>query len=142
MRTILFLFISAMTQVASAAQFVGPSGELRNLDELIAREPLAASENIKVIPLARTPHSATILVQVRDREPLHYHADADITVSVLKGEGTLHVGGKAHAVKAGDVMVVPRGAVHAFVNKGPGVGVALVSYSPAPGPNDRVLVPK
>jgi hypothetical protein len=30
--------------------------------------------------------------------------------------------------------------VHAYINRGPEVSVALVVYSPAPGPNDRVLV--
>ncbi len=31
------------------------------------------------------------------------------------------------------------GAVHAYVNDGAVPGVALVVYSPAPGPDDRVL---
>jgi quercetin dioxygenase-like cupin family protein len=139
MRALALAFLFVTAQAASAAQFIAPDGEIKNLDELLAREALPASENIRVIPLARTARSMTILVQVRDREPLHYHADADITVLVLRGEGALHVGDKAHPVKTGDVMLVPRGAVHAFVNKGPNVGAALVTYSPPPGPNDRVL---
>ena len=43
-------------------------------------------------------------------------------------------------VVPGDVLHVPRGVIHAYINQGPEVGVAIVSYSPAPGPDDRVLI--
>lgn len=111
-----------------------------DIDKLLAKNPLGANENIKVVPLARGDHSAQLLVQVRDREPLHYHADSDITVFLLRGHGVLRLDRREHAVKAGDVLHVPRGVIHAYINQGPEVGVAIVSYSPAPGPDDRVLI--
>ena len=111
-----------------------------DIDKLLAKNPLGANENIKVVPLARSEHSAQVLVQVRDREPLHYHADSDITVFLVRGRGVLRLDRREHPVAAGDVLHVPRGVIHAYINQGPEVGVAIVSYSPAPGPDDRVLI--
>lgn len=129
---------------APAAEWVGPAPDgaiaMRDLDRLLAEDPLAVGENIKATVLSRSALSAHLLVQVRDREPLHYHADSDITVFLLRGRGVIHVGEQVFAVRAGDVLHIPRGVVHAYVNAGLEVGVALVVYSPAPGPHDRVLV--
>ena len=88
----------------------------------------------------RSARSAAMLVQVRDREPLHRHADSDITVFLLRGEGDMRIGKEALPVKAGSVIHIPRGAVHAYINRGPEPATALVVYSPAPGPKDRILV--
>lgn len=45
-------------------------------------------------------------------------------------------------VEAGDVIHIPRRAVHAYINHGPEVGTAFVIMSPPPGPRDPVLVDK
>ena len=138
------LLLCLVGATASAAQWltVPEDGSVRpsEIDALLAKHALGPKENIKVVPLAQSEHSAQVLVQVRDREPLHYHADSDITVFLLRGRGQLRLGPRTHAVKAGDVLHVPRGAIHAYINQGPEVGVAVVSNSPAPGPNDRVLI--
>lgn len=143
MKTIAII-ISILCTTAGAAQWLTPPADgvapSSDIDALLAKHPLGANENIKVVPLAKSEHSAQVLVQVRDREPLHYHADSDITVFLVRGQGTLQLEKRAHPVKAGDVLHIPRGAIHAYINKGPAVGVAVVSYSPAPGPDDRVLI--
>lgn len=77
---------------------------------------------------------------MRDREPLHLHADSDITVFLLKGQGRIRLGARELPVKAGDVMHIPRGVIHAFINEDRAPAAALVVYSPAPGPDDRVLI--
>lgn len=128
---------------AAAAEWIGPRPEglaALELEQMLATHPLAPGENIKAVVLARNERSANLLVQVRDREPLHYHADSDITVFLLSGHGALRLGEKTFPVRAGDVLHIPRGMVHAYINQGPQPGVALVVYSPAPGPADRVLV--
>jgi mannose-6-phosphate isomerase-like protein (cupin superfamily) len=134
------LFAATM---APASEFVGPEGSAgafaaRDLEKLLRDNPLAPGENIKPIALQRSAH---VLVQVRDREPVHYHADSDITVLMVRGAGTMHLGAQTVATKAGDTVFIPRGAVHYFVNAGTEPAAALVTYSPPPGPNDRVLVP-
>ena len=151
MKPVTFLLMSllacaACLDTAGAAEWLGPDEKIlgkynaRDLDRLLEENKLAGGENIKVVTLSRSAHSAAMLVQVRDREPLHRHADSDITVFLLRGEGELRIGKQMHAVKSSDVMHIPRGAVHAYINRGPEPAAALVVYSPAPGPKDRILV--
>jgi quercetin dioxygenase-like cupin family protein len=52
----------------------------------------------------------------------------------------MRLGRETRPVRAGDVIHIERGAIHAFINRGPEPAAALVIYSPAPGPKDRVLV--
>jgi len=131
---------------AAQADWLGPeakSGDryaARDLEKILAANPLGENETFKVTPLFENPRSKHVLVQVRDREPAHVHTDSDITVWLLRGHGVMHVGGKEHPVKAGDIIHVPRDVVHHYVNQGPETGAALVVYSPAPGPDDRVLI--
>ena len=131
---------------AEAGQWLGPpQGQghvLRpaDFDQLLAANPLGREENIKVVPLFRNERSSSILVQVRDREPLHRHSDSDITVFMLRGAGDMRLDKETRPVKAGDVIHIERGAIHAYLNRGVEPAAALVVYSPAPGPKDRILV--
>lgn len=131
---------------AVAAEWIGPDEKVsgiynaQQLEQLLEQNKPAPNENIKVVPLFRNERSSNILVQVRDREPLHRHIDSDITVFMLRGEGDIRLGKEMRPVKAGDVIHIERGAVHAYINRGPEPAAALVVYSPAPGPKDRVLV--
>lgn len=111
----------------------------KNLEQILRQRPLGPNENIRVTPLAQNGRSSQVLVQIREREPMHYHADSDITVLLLRGHGMLRLVDNAVPMRAGDVLHVPRGVMHAFVNQGTEIAAALVIYSPAPGPNDRVL---
>jgi quercetin dioxygenase-like cupin family protein len=130
---------------ALAAEWTGPDEKVagkygtKQLEQLLDQNQPAPNENIKVVPLFRNARSSNILVQVRDREPLHRHIDSDITVFLLRGEGDMHLGKETRPVRAGDVIHIERGAIHAFINRGPEPAAALVVYSPAPGPKDRVL---
>lgn len=128
--------------VPAADWISAPHGVLERQDiaQLLKDQPLAAGENIRVLPLQKTGRSAQFLVQIRDREPLHYHADSDITVFMLHGSGRIQIGERARPARAGDVIHIPRGAVHAYINEGPEIGVAFVVYSPVPGSDDRVEV--
>ncbi len=37
---------------------------------------------------------------------------------VLRGEATVTIGDEAHRVKAGDVLLIPEGAIHSYENTG------------------------
>lgn len=137
------ILLTAVTVTAPAADWISaPHGapEARAIAQFLKDQPLAPGENIRVISLQKTGHSAQFLVQIREREPLHYHADSDITVFILRGHGRIRIGERERRARAGDVIHISRGAVHAYVNDGPEIGVAFVVYSPAPGPDDRVVV--
>jgi quercetin dioxygenase-like cupin family protein len=141
----LFL-IAGGFHAALAAEWIGPDEKVsgkydtKQLEQLLDQNKPAPNENIKVVPLFRNARSSNILVQVRDREPLHRHVDSDITVIILRGEGDMRLGKETRPVKAGDVIHIERGVIHAYINRGAEPAAALVVYSPAPGPNDRVLV--
>jgi quercetin dioxygenase-like cupin family protein len=47
----------------------------------------------------------------------HFHKEVDEVVYVLAGTLTMTLDGTARELKAGDSYVVPRGAVHHFVNR-------------------------
>jgi len=110
------------------------------LNALLAANRLKTGENIKALPLYRDAYNAAFLVQVREREPHHYHADSNITVFVLEGRGVLHVGKQVFDMVAGDSALVPRGTPHYFVNHDAAPAAALVIYAPPPGKDDRVLL--
>lgn len=140
------LMIAAGFHAAHAAEWIGPDEKLagkydtKQLEQLLEQNKPAKDENIKVVPLFRNARSSNILVQVRDREPLHRHIDSDITVFMLRGAGDMRLGKETRPVKAGDVIHIERGAIHAYINRGAEPAAAIVVYSPAPGPKDRVLV--
>lgn len=147
MKILLSIFmIAGGFQAAFAAEWIGPDEKIsgkynaKQLEQLLEQNQLAPNENIKAVPLFRNARSSNVLVQVRDREPLHRHIDSDITVFLLRGEGDIRIGKETRPVKAGDIIHIERGAIHAYVNRGPEPAAALVVYSPAPGPKDRVLV--
>lgn len=138
--------VAGCFQATLAAEWIGPDEKLagkygtKRLEQLLEQNKPAPDENIKVVPLFRNERSSNILVQVRDREPLHRHVDSDITVFLLRGAGDMRLGKETRPVRAGDVIHIERGAIHAYINRGPEPAAALVIYSPAPGPNDRELV--
>ena len=142
----LLLYAVLCINASHAGQWLGPQqGQehvLRQTDfgQLLAANPLGSGKNIKVVELSRNARSSNVLVQVRDREPLHRHADSDITVFLLRGEGDMRIGKETCPVKAGDVIHIERGTIHAYIHRGAEPAAALVVYSPAPGPKDRILV--
>ena len=110
----------------------------KDLDQIMRQRPLGANENLRVTPLSNGGRSATYLMQVRRAEPLHHHTDSDMTMFVVRGEGSIRIDDRAANVKVGDVIHIPRNTTHAYTNKGSGVSVLVIVYSPAPGPNDLV----
>jgi quercetin dioxygenase-like cupin family protein len=101
------------------------------LEELLRANPIAPDENIIATPLRRGSSSSLHLVQIRDREQPHVHARYDLTVTLLRGKGILHLGEQGLPMRAGDVAFIPRGAPHFFVNEGNQPAVAVVSFAPA-----------
>lgn len=141
----IFLAGTGCFQAALAADWIGPDEkhagkyDTKRLEQILEQNKPAPNENIKAVPLYHNERSSNVLVQVRDREPLHRHMDSDITVFMLRGKGEMRIGNETRPVKAGDVIHIERGVIHAYINRGPEPAAALVVYSPAPGPKDRVL---
>jgi quercetin dioxygenase-like cupin family protein len=107
-------------------------------DAFLAAHPLAPAQNIRVDEVGRTPSASYHLVQVRDGESPHRHMTHDLTVLVLAGGGTLDLEARRIVLDAGDVAVIPRGAVHWFSNRGRGNALALIVFSPPLDAPDNV----
>lgn len=100
------------------------------LEDLLRARPLAPGANLRIDEVARTTTSSMHLVQVNGGETPHRHAAHDLTVAVLRGEGTLTLDGVRHPMSAGDVVVIPRGVTHYFVRSGRSLAVSLAIFAP------------
>jgi quercetin dioxygenase-like cupin family protein len=107
-------------------------GEYRELDleKILADNPLAPGENIKVANLGRSAGASQHVVQIRDREVLHVHKLHDATVTMMRGQGYLFLENKRVNLKAGDIIHVQRGVAHQYVNTSADPTVVLAVYSP------------
>jgi mannose-6-phosphate isomerase-like protein (cupin superfamily) len=101
-----------------------------DLDRWLAENPLPPGDNIKVATLGQGPSASHHIVQIRDRETPHLHKAHDATVFMVKGQGFLMLEKRRIGLTAGDVVYIPRGAVHAFTNTGREPAVAFAIYSP------------
>ncbi|HMQ34902.1 MAG TPA: cupin domain-containing protein [Chloroflexaceae bacterium] len=62
---------------------------------------------------------------------LHSHSREDESFYVLAGELTVQLGDETAVVTPGELLRIPRGTRHAFVNRGPEPLTALVLLTPA-----------
>ena len=102
-----------------------------DLEKILADNPLAPGDNIKVANLGRSASASQHIVQIRDREFLHVHKIHDATVTMLRGQGYLVLDRQRINLKAGDVIHIPRGVAHQYVNTAGEPTVALAVYAPA-----------
>ena len=107
-------------------------------ESLAAQHPLGPTENIKSVPIARTAAFSTHFVQIRNRESPHAHVTHDLVVALLRGSGSMYVRGLPTSVRPGDVVVVPRGTPHYFVNTGDEPAAAFVTFAPPFDGTDQV----
>ena len=102
-----------------------------DLEKILADNPLGPADNIKVTNLGRSTSASQHVVQIRDREFLHVHKLHDATVTMLRGQGYLVLAKQRVKLKAGDVIHIPRGVAHQYVNTTGEPTVALAVYAPA-----------
>ena len=98
--------------------------------KVLAEDPLGASENIKITTLGQGQGVSHHLVQIRDRENPHIHKIHDGTVVMVKGGGYLMMDNRRIDLSVGDIVYIPRGAIHYFVNTAGEPTVAFVVFSP------------
>jgi len=132
--------VQADAPAPSAASAPAFALHLRDWRPAVAAQPMSGNDNIVVTRLGRTPEQSHQLVRVRDREPVHFHARHDLTVFILHGQGVILLGDREQPCGPGDVIHIPRGQIHAFINTGNEVAVAYTIFSPPYDGQDQVLV--
>jgi quercetin dioxygenase-like cupin family protein len=116
-------------------------GALRHgLEVFVDAHPLASQQDIRVDLLERTAGASLHLVQLRGAERPHRHLHHDLVVQVVRGQGTLTVGGEAAVLRAGDAVVIARGTPHWFVAESGATAVAVVTFAPPLDEPDSVPV--
>jgi mannose-6-phosphate isomerase-like protein (cupin superfamily) len=109
---------------------------------VLAQEPLAAHETIRITRLTETAELSALLVQVRGTLPLHFHRRLREVLYLIQGEGLFRVGNAAFPMHAGSVIRVEPGEVHTFSAKGGEPAVFFAVTAPRWDESDRVLVPE
>ncbi|GIW43153.1 MAG: hypothetical protein KatS3mg077_0435 [Candidatus Binatia bacterium] len=100
---------------------------------------LRGTQPIEARELCSLPNVGVQLVRIVGAEKPHRHPDHDLVVFLLEGRGLMLLGQETHAIEAGDVVVIERGAEHAFRNANHGGTVAIVvRVPPAPPPGGTV----
>jgi len=95
------------------------SSPVVRIDEILKAHPLKEGEAQTLVELLRGQGVSVNLVQVRSRVRPHYHKSHEETVYLIDGAGILILGDRTYNVKAGALMMIPKGAVHSFEAKEP-----------------------
>lgn len=127
--------------VPTVRRAVGGWPSALDLDAKLQSAPLAPDQNIRIDELGRDQHMSHHLVQLRDREQPHIHAKHDLTVVLLRGQGILVVEKSPVVMRIGDVVVIPQGTPHYFVNQGALPAVGYVIFAPPFDGRDSVETP-
>ncbi|HYY23993.1 MAG TPA: cupin domain-containing protein [Candidatus Udaeobacter sp.] len=116
--------------------------ELKQINpaKVAADNPLGPNENIKMTTVGQGQGVSHHIVQIRDRESPHMHRAHDGTVVMISGRGFLMMGDKRIDLSAGDIVYIPRGAAHFYVNTGIEPTIAFVVFSPPFDGKDNVPV--
>lgn len=79
-----------------------------------------------------TASATSTMIQTNESIAERTRDEADETIYVVAGEGTLRMGGREHALSAGSLVSVPRGTAHSLARKGsrPLMFVSTVSGPP------------
>jgi mannose-6-phosphate isomerase-like protein (cupin superfamily) len=109
-----------------------------DVNKLLADNPLGPGENIKITTLGQSQSASHHIVQIRDRESPHLHKAHDGTVIVLQGRGYLMMDTRRITLTAGDIVHIPRGVPHYYVNTDLEPTVAFVMYAPPFDGKDNV----
>jgi len=115
-----------------------PGFLIAHLDEIKTAQPLQAGEASSALEILRGERVSAHLVQVRARIRPHFHRDHEELAYLIEGRGVLVSGERAYPVKAGCLMIIPRGVVHSYEAREP--TVVLSVFNPPFDPADRVFL--
>jgi mannose-6-phosphate isomerase-like protein (cupin superfamily) len=107
----------------AAAINSAPPGDPRSviIVDFIEKNGIHGGDPVKSDQLGCTASAKTSLLQIRDQVSEGARADADETIYVIAGEGSLRLGNTDVPLQASTVAVIPRGTVRGLTRKGKNV---------------------
>lgn len=116
-----------------------PKGEILDLKFFIQKNK-KLTDSFKIENLVTGENSSAHLVLIKDKVKPHFHKDRDEIVLIYSGEGIFEISGTKHQVFKGNLIFIPKGTVHSFMNQHKDKSVALSIFSPAFDGKDRIFV--
>ncbi len=101
--------------------------------------PITPNTELRTRILVATK-DGTVQVQ-QGNVPRHTHATADEIQYIIAGTGTTWLGDRQVPLKPGDLVVIPRGTVHAGTVPTSGTFKAIAIKLPPQAPGDTLFVP-
>jgi mannose-6-phosphate isomerase-like protein (cupin superfamily) len=90
--------------------------------------------------LAQTDHATIAAVAIRTAEPFHRHEKSDLLVILLRGKGEMTVGDRKLPMQSGDIVFIPKGVPHRFINTDATPSIGLALFAPPFQQGDTVPV--
>lgn len=105
---------------------------VQNIEEVIEKNPLGETEEVKITDVGENKNSSMHLIQVRANGEIqpHYHKRHDKVIYVKKGTGIATLDDTRYVVKPGSMLQVPLKTVFKFLNTGNETFVAVSIFSP------------
>ena len=88
-------------------------------------------KDIAIRNLHRSMDASTHLIRLKGNEFPYYHDYHDLNVSVISGTSTIHFADHDVTLESGDVIFIPRGALHWAENTDAIASVVFAVFSPA-----------
>jgi mannose-6-phosphate isomerase-like protein (cupin superfamily) len=116
------------------------------IDRLDQQQPFITADGSSIREVAGVPSGnavqqslAEATVPAGGETVEHYHLLAEEIYHLVRGAGTLRLGGEQAEVRAGDTVVIPPGVRHKLWNPGPEALVLLCCCAPPYSHDDTVL---
>jgi len=121
-----------------------PSPDIQNIDRVPAFTTLDGSEIRELLAHRNSSIRNQSLAEARlsagQSTAPHFHRRTEEIYYIVSGEGQMRLGDDLRAVRAGDAIAIPPGAVHQLINTGAGVLKLLCCCAPGYEHEDTVLV--
>ena len=124
----------------SLALFTTAVGHAQAIISPAERSCAEGAPGVHVSPLFSDSLASSFLICIDEQVPPHLHAHHTEHVMVVDGEGSMRLGDQVRSVKAGDVIIIPAGTVHAVKVIGSAPLRVVSVQSPRYDGSDRVLV--
>ena len=124
----------------ATAQQEGLKPQVLSLSALLAKHPPASGESFKIIPAVQGQDASVTVVRALGELAPHFHESREEVVYVVRGGGTMLLGGEKRPVKAGDIVHIPRRVVHGFTNGAKRETVVVSVMAPPFDGKDRIFL--